>query len=231
MTGTPAPRPHGAPLRRVTAAFSERLGLKATAAFLAVVAWFVVNRKEPQSLLVPVRFAPVLDSSLVMRDQPPQINAIVAGSPKELIKLSSNLPVIRRPISASAPDTLVLDLRPEDVMLPDGVDAVVRDVEPRSIALRFEPTWTKRVQVRSAIDVVSTVGPPGPVNVRIDPTMVEIGGPRNLVTKIRFVRTIKTSIPFPDSLPHLVDIDTSALAPGIRVKPSQVKVLLLPGRH
>src|SRR5262249_6334734 len=118
MTGTPAPRPHGVPYRRVTAAFTERLGLKMVAVFIAVVLWFVVNAKEPQIIFVPVRFAPVLDSSLVIRDQLPQISAIVAGSPKELIKLSSSLPVIRRSISSAAPDTLVIDLRPEDVTLP-----------------------------------------------------------------------------------------------------------------
>ena len=230
MTGPPASRPYGTPLRRVTAAFSERLGLKATALFIAVVMWFVVNVKEPQMELVPVRFAPTLDSSLVMRDQLPRIDAIVAGSPKELIKLNSNLPVIRRSIASNAPDTLVIDLRPEDVMLPDGVDAVVREVEPRSVTLRFESTWTKKVQVRSAIDVASTIGS-GPVTVRIDPNVVEIGGPRHLVTKIRFVKTIKTTMPYPDSLPHLVDLDTTGLGPGIRVKPNQVKVLLVPGRH
>src|SRR6516162_9503641 len=102
MTGTPAPRPHRVPYWRVTAAFTERLGLKITAVFIAVVMWFVVNAKEPQIDLVPVRFTPVLDSSLVMRDQVPQISAIVAGSPKELIKLSSSLPVIRRSIASSA---------------------------------------------------------------------------------------------------------------------------------
>jgi hypothetical protein len=229
MTGPSPSRPHSAPAKRVAAAFSERLGLKATAVFIAVVVWFVVNAKEPQIELVPVRFAPVLDSSLVMRDQLPQIQAIVAGSPKELIKLNSNLPVIRRSISSGAPDTLVMDLRPEDVSLPEGVDAVVREVEPRSVTLRFESTWTRKVPVHSAIDV-ATVGPPGPITMRIDPNIVEIGGPRHLVAKIRFVKTIKTTMPFPDSLPHLIDLDTTALGPGIRVKPNQVKVLLLPGR-
>jgi len=231
MTGPPASRPYGAPLRRVTGAFSDRLGLKATAVFIAVVVWFVVNAKEPQIELVPVRFAPVLDSSLVMRDQLPQIQAIVAGSPKELIKLNSNLPVIRRSISSGAPDTLVIDLRPEDVALPEGVDAVVREVEPRSVTLRFESTWTRKVPVHSAIDIATTNGPPGPITMRIDPNVVEIGGPRHLVAKIRFVKTIKTTMPYPDSLPHLVDLDTIGLGPGIRVKPNQVKVLLLPGRH
>jgi YbbR domain-containing protein len=228
MTDTPAPRPHGVPLRRVTAAFTERLGLKMTAVFIAVVMWFVVNAKEPQIAMYPVRFAPVLDSSLVIRDQVPQIEAIVAGSPKELIKLNSSLPVIRRSISSAAPDTLVVDLRAEDVSLPEGVDAVVREVEPRSITLRFESTWLRKVPVHTAIDVPTANGGPGPSAIHVEPNVVEVGGPRHLVGKIPFVKTIRTTIPFPDSLPHLVDLDTAGLGAGIRLKPSQVKVTLLP---
>lgn len=231
MTGTPPPRPPGAWHRRVSAAFTERLGLKATAVFIAIVVWFVVNAKEPQIELIPVRFTPMLDSSLVLRDQLPQIQAIVAGSPKELIRLTSSLPVIRRTITADAPDTLVIDLRPQDVTLPDGVDAVVRDVEPRSVTLRFEPTWTRRVAVHSAIDVATTTGTPIIGSMRIDPSVVEIGGPRHLVARIPFVKTIKTTIPFPDSLPHLVDLDTVGLGQGVRLHPGQVRVIFVPGAH
>ena len=73
MTGPPALRPQSALQRRLRAAFSVHLGLKATAVFIAVVLWFVINAKEPQVQLVPVRFTPVLDSSLVLRDQPTQL--------------------------------------------------------------------------------------------------------------------------------------------------------------
>jgi YbbR domain-containing protein len=219
------------PYRRVSAAFSERLGLKITAVFIAVVMWFVVNAKEPQIWFGPVRFAPVLDSSLVLRDQVPQIQAIVAGSPRELIKLNSSLPVIRRSISSASPDTLVLDLRPEDVTLPEGVDAVVREVEPRSVTLRFESTWTRKVPVHTAIDVPTANGGPGPSAIHVEPNVIEVGGPRHLVGKIRFVKTIRTTIPFPDSLPHLIDLDTAGLGAGVRLKPNQVKVTLLPGGH
>ena len=106
------PRASSSLQRRVVAAFTQQVPLKATAVFLAVVLWFMVNAKEPQIELVPVRFIPTLDSSLVLRDPLPQIQAIVAGSPKELIKLNSSLPAIRRQITADAPDTLVIDLRP-----------------------------------------------------------------------------------------------------------------------
>lgn len=210
--------------RRLVAAFTQHLALKGMALLLAVVLWFVVNAKEPQAEVVPVRFSPLLDSTLVLRGPLPEFQAIVAGSPKELIKLSSNPPAIRRPIGADAPDTVVLDLRPDDVTLPDGVDAVVRDVQPRSVTLRFESTGTRKLPVRSALNIASSIDA-GPITTRFDPESVQVTGPRNLVKQLRFVRTIRTIIPFPDSLPHLVDIDTTGFG-SLHVRPSQVKVLL-----
>ncbi len=224
MVDSPARRQQSAVRRRLVAAFTERLGLKATAVLLAVVLWFVVNAKEPQVEIVPVEFSPVLDSSLVLRDPPPVLHALVAGSPKELIKLSSNFPVIRRQITSDAPDTVVLDLRPDDVTLPEGVDAVVRDVQPRSVTLRFESTWSRKVPVHSALTIVPL---PGPIETRFDPESVTVSGPRHLVLRIASVRTTKTTVTFPDSLPHLVDIDTTGFVNGLRVRPSQVKVQLV----
>ena len=222
MADTPASLRRSSVQRRVTAAFTEQLPLKATSVLLAIILWLIVNAKEPQLELVPVRFVPVLDSSLVLREPVAPLQAIVAGSPKQLIKLGSNVATIRRQIAADSPDTVVLDLRPADVTLPDGVDAIVRDVQPRSVTLRFESMASRRVRVTSAIDVAMRGGG-GPVTTILDPAVVEITGPRHLLQKISSVKTVRTTIPFPDSLPHLVDIDTTGFG-SARVKPAQVKV-------
>src|SRR5947208_1545706 len=136
--------------QRVLAALTHRFALKAVSVFIAVVLWFVVNAKEPTVELVPVRFVPVLDSALVLRDPPPEIQALVAGSPQDLIRLASTRLVIRRPIAADAPDTLVFDIAPGDVALPDVVAGriQVQDVRPRSVTLRFETTAHRMVPVR-----------------------------------------------------------------------------------
>ena len=221
---TAAPgRPQPSPQRQAIGAFTKDLPLKAMAVFLAVVLWFVVNAKEPQSEVVPVRFTPVLDSSLVLREEPPTLRALVAGSPKELIKLASNPPVVRRQITADSPDTVVLDLRPGDVTMPDGVEAVVRDLQPRSVTLRFESTWSRKVPVRSEVQVDPDQFT-GPFALELDPDTVVVTGPRHLVMRVLSVRTVKTTIALPDSLPHLVDLDTTGFGPGLRVRPSQIKV-------
>jgi hypothetical protein len=219
------PQSSGSLQRRLTAAFTQQLGLKGMAVLVAVVLWFVVNVKEPQLARVPVRFSPQLDSSLVLRDTLPELHAIVAGSPNELIKLTSNPPYIRRPVGADSPDTVVVDLRPDEVTLPDGVDAFVRDVEPRSITLRFESTAKRKVPIVSALSVNAT-GVTGPIATRFDPESVLVSGPRLRVAQVKAVQTIRAVITFPDSLPHLVDVDTTGFG-TLRVKPSQVKVILV----
>ncbi len=223
-SGLPTPRPSSARKRRVIGMFTENLPLKGTAILLAIVLWFVVNAKEPQSEVVPVRMEAVLDSSLVLRDSIPRLVAEVAGPPSELIKLNSNPPIIVRRITADAPDTVVIDLSPGDVKLPDDVAAVVRQISPRSVTLRFETMQSKKVPIKSAIDV-SAEQSAGPVTTDFDPESVTVTGPRHMLLGIRSVRTVKTTIPFPDSLPHLIDIDTTGFGPA-RAKPNQVKVHL-----
>jgi YbbR domain-containing protein len=221
------PRPVPTWRRRLTEAVTQRLALKGTALLLAVVLWFIVTAKEPNQDLVEVQFAPQLDSSLVLKDPPPMIHALVVGTPQELLKLFAHPLVIKRQIAANSPDTVVVDLSTSDVELPAGVDAIVRGVEPRSVTLRFESTSSRVVPVRSAVQVVAdTLHPSGPVTVRLDPERVEVSGPRQRVLSLEYVVTARVAIPAADSLPHLVDIDTTRL--GVRVRPSQVKVHLIP---
>lgn len=214
--------------RRLSEAFTQRLALKGTALLLAVVLWFIVTAKEPNQDLVEVQFHPQLDSSLVLKDPPPPIHALVVGTPQELLKLFAHPLVIRRPISANSPDTVVVDLSTSDVELPPGVDAIVRGIEPHSVTLRFESTSSRVVPVRSAVQVVGDSLHPVPpaMTVRLEPDRVEVSGPRQKVLATQFVTTTRVTIPANDSLPHLVDIDTTKL--GLRVKPSQVKVHLIP---
>lgn len=213
--------------RRLAEAFTQRLALKGTALLLAIVLWFIVTAKEPNQDLVEVQFAPQLDSSLVLKDPPPPIHALVVGTPQELLKLFAHPLVIRRQIAANSPDTVVVDLSTSDVELPPGIDAFVRAVQPHSVTLRFESTSSRVVPVRSAVQVVSdTLHPSPPVAVRLEPDRVEVSGPRQRVLSLEYVVTARVAIPATDSLPHLVDIDTTRL--GLRVKPSQVKVHLIP---
>ncbi len=82
------------------------------------------------------------------------------------------------------------------------------------MTLEFESTWSRKVPVRSAIDIA--VPPEGrrALSMHFDPDSVQMSGPRHRVAQIASVQTVRTAIAFPDSLPHLVDIDTTLLGPA-----------------
>jgi hypothetical protein len=116
---------------------AERLALKAAALFFALVLWVVVSAEEPTDEVVPVRFAPVVDSGVVIVGPLPPLRALVLGRGRELLKLYTAPPVIVRHIQGRTEQAVTLDLGPADVDLPAGVNAVVRDVRPRRVTLQL----------------------------------------------------------------------------------------------
>jgi len=137
-------------------AFVERLALKAAAIFFALVLWMVVSAEEPTDEVIPIRFAPVVDSGVVIVGPLPTVRALVLGRGRELLKLYTAAPVIVRHIQGSENETVSLELGPADVDLPAGVNAVVRDVRPRHVTLRLrriepEPTALDGAAADSAV--------------------------------------------------------------------------------
>ena len=209
--------------QRATGWFTKNLPLKVAAVFVAIVLWILVGAREPVEEVTGVRFAPQLDSTLTLRDPQPVIRALVIGRASEIMKLSNTPLTIRRPIANDAPDTLVLPLRISDIEVPDGVEVIVRDVQPHELTLRFEHIMSRTIPVRSTIRTLGMPPPPG-VAVRLDPAFVTVRGPRTAVARLRFVPTTPDSIAV-DTIPHLVDLDTAGL--GVLVQPAQVKVLFV----
>ena len=124
--------------RGVRAACTERLGSKAAALALAVVLWLVVSAEEQTSTWVTVRVAPILDGTVRLAAPTSRVRARVSGPARELMLLGSQPPVLRRPITTDAPDTLRLELLPEDVELPIAAGRVrVREIRPRTITVRL----------------------------------------------------------------------------------------------
>jgi hypothetical protein len=211
--------------RGVGARFSENLWLKVTSIGIAILLWYVITRKEPTARSVPVRLRLTLDSTLALKSEPKEIYAVVQGTPGELARLDGRTATINRSINAQTPDTLVISLNPNDVNLPGNVgDARVTDIRPRQVRLEFVPTLTRRVAVRSMVKIA----PPGVAapDIEIEPSKVEISGPRLSVLGVAFVRTDTTTILVTDSIPHQVAIDTLGL--GVTVKPDQVRIRVVP---
>jgi hypothetical protein len=209
--------------RHVRAAFTEQLGYKAAALFFALVLWLVVSAEEPTQAVVAVQFIADFDSMRVLTSRRPVIHARVEGRARELIKLAEQPLFVRRIIPADAPDSVAIDLAPDDINVPAGVAARVSDVQPRSVALSFDVSTSRRVPVRSQVEITGE----GSDSARIEPDTVVIIGARRVVDRLDEVRTIATTLVLRDTLPHSVGLDTARLGAGVRVQPGFVTVRLL----
>lgn len=142
----------------LTAAFTERLPQKTAAVFFALVLWVIVRSEEPIERMVDVRvsFQLETDSGDAVPERVPKVTARVVGRARDLVKLTTTQPEVRRSVEVRALDTVRLELRPSDVELPAGVQAVVREVRP---------TWVTVVPVipgRRARTVARTAAEPPP---------------------------------------------------------------------
>jgi hypothetical protein len=122
----------------LTAALTERVPTKLAALVLAVLLWAIVRGEEPTELVLGARFVPVMDGALELTaGAPDSVQVVVSGRTRELLKLRSQPPVVRRRFDESTPARLRVTLVPADVEFPLGVEALAREVRPNVFTLRF----------------------------------------------------------------------------------------------
>jgi len=214
--------------RWLKAALTERLGYKAAALFFAVVLWLVVSAEEPSEEVVPVKLEASFDTARVLTSTRPELRALVAGRARDLIKLYEKPPVVRRAVTDDAPDSVAVDLRPADVYIPPDVDAVVRDIQPRTLVLVFDVTSTRRVPVANKVRVAiaDRGGMTATRLTRVVPDSVTITGPRRVVNTVRFVSTVDQTVTVHDTGDFVIPLDVKRLAAGVRVQPTEVRLVV-----
>lgn len=208
--------------RRVKSAFTEHLALKLVAIFFAFVVWLVVSGERPTEMVVPVRVEIGVDTSVTLRGPTPEVRALVVGRGRDLMKLWDTPPTISQRLGSDVPDSLAIMLEVNNVELPPGVAGIVRDVQPRSLRLRFDVQTKRFVPVRSALRVRADSGfrLTGPV--QVEPTRVQLIGERRTVRAIDTVVTASIDLVVRDTTPMTVALDTAGL--GVRVSPAFVRV-------
>jgi len=208
--------------RRVKSAFTEHLALKLVAIFFAFVVWLVVSGERPTEMVVPVRVEIGVDTSVTLRGPTPEVRALVVGRGRDLMKLWDTPPTISQRLGSDVPDSLAIMLEVNNVELPPGVAGIVRDVQPRSLRLRFDVQTKRFVPVRSALRVRADSGfrLTGPV--QVEPTRVQLIGERRTVRAIDTVVTASIDLVVRDTTSMTVALDTAGL--GVRVSPAFVRV-------
>ncbi len=119
------------PARRpwIVGAFTERPLTKLVALVLALVVWVVVRSEETTDVVLTVPMVLSLEESMEMAfPVPDSVQVVVTGRLRELLKLRTSSPVVRRRFDDAAPRRVRVSLRPEDVEFPVGVQAAAREV-------------------------------------------------------------------------------------------------------
>ena len=118
--------------RRLRSALTEHLPAKFSALFFAMVLWIIVRSEEPSEAWIDVHLALSLDSNVTLVAAPPSVQALVSGRGRELLKLYSSWPQIRRSVGE---DDSVFAVHPSDVYTPNEADVKVLDVRPHLVRL------------------------------------------------------------------------------------------------
>jgi hypothetical protein len=115
-----------------------QLGRAAIALFLACALWLVVSAEETTAAWVPVHVALTLDTAVTLLEPPEDVRAFVVGRRRDLFKLIASPPTIQRAVTDDARDSVRIELRLQDLDLPNGADISVRDLRPRLITFRLQ---------------------------------------------------------------------------------------------
>jgi hypothetical protein len=205
-------------------AFTRNLPLKLTSLVLALFLWFLAASEEPATTLVPVEVTIKPPPGRSMIRPPEMLRALVIGSRRELLKLSTGPLHFTRTL----PDTLQadevrLDLVPGDLEPPRGANVRVQDLQPRTLVLELDSTYHRVVPVRPVVQLRSE---PGFAlgGIAVVPGTVRLMGPGQQVRLLDSVRTQPLEITRADApVDELVPVDTTGLGP-VRVWPATVTV-------
>jgi len=210
--------------------FARNWTLKLVALGLAVMLWVVVRVEAPVSesiVGVPVEVV-VTDANWMLVGQPdPQtVEVAFEGTTRDLMRLNAQNVRVRVLLDSVTTSDTALGLVREQVVLPEGSDAVAEDVIPGLVELRLD-----RVQTRSVAFVVPTVG-------TLDTTLALLADPepspaqariRGPAGRLEAVRSVPLEVldlsQIEGSGAVRLAVDTSAL-PGLEVTPHQVDVTL-----
>lgn len=209
--------------RAIASGVASQFPLKLAALFFACVLWLAVSAEEPTEEWVDVHLAIEADSNVMVLDSLPHVQALVVGRGRDLLKLYTAVPVLRRVLHADADQRAIIEMRPGDVELPSNVDARVRDVRPGSIALRLRVVDTRVVPVHPAFGVSVDSGYHLTGTPRLEPESVVVRGPASVVRALAGVPTSHEMLMAHDtSSAFTVPLDTTGLRATVR--PLEVRV-------
>jgi YbbR domain-containing protein len=197
----------------------HNLGLKIVSVFIAVLLWLVVAGEQPgeRGLRVPIELQN-LPPNIEVVDLPIEtVDVRVRGPSGTLGRLTAGDMVAVLDLQTARPGRRLFHLTPEQVRTPFGVE--VAQVNPPTVALRFETSATRAVPVAPA--VIGDVAPGYVVrDITAEPATVEVIGPQSAIRQLSEALTEPVSVEgATTSLRQAVLV--GAASPNVRLKTPQ----------
>ncbi|MBI2219662.1 MAG: YbbR-like domain-containing protein [Acidobacteria bacterium] len=156
----------------------RNLGLKVLAVLVAAGLWFVVAGEHvvERNMRVPLEFRNIPEGMEIVGDPPTAVDVRLRGSSGLLAKLQPGEVVAVLDLRGARRGMRLFHLQTDSVNRPYGVS--VSHVQPPTLSLVLEPTSSRIVPVRPALEGEPAAGYVVRA-VRSDPATVEIIGPED----------------------------------------------------
>ena len=199
-------------------------GLRLLALSIACALWFSISLADRQALserLVEASVSYNRPLGLIILDPEKSVRVRLRGGSKQVRELNPFQVSVQVELLQSSPGRFSVNLGPENVLLPLGLEVV--SIEPNVIRVELEREVTRRLPVRARL-----IGEPaaGAVveELEVFPSQVLVSGPESLVARIESLETIPISL---DGHALSFEAETAVVAPDPLVQivqPSRVTV-------
>jgi len=199
-------------------------GLRLLALGIAVGLWFSISFQDREALserLVEASVSYNRPRDFVVLDQVQNVNVRVRGSSRLIRQLSPYQVSVQVELTQTQPGTVTVNLGPENVLMPEGLEVV--SIEPNLIRVELEREVSQRLPVAPQL-----IGEPAAGAIadepEVFPNLVLVSGPESLLAKVHTLSTRPISL---DG--HAITFEETAVVvapdPLIQiVQPSKVSV-------
>jgi len=176
---------------------SDRLriwSLRLLALGIAIALWFSISLEKRQALserLVEASVSYDRPRGFIVLDQVPSVRVRLRGGSKQVRQLNPFQVNVQVELPRAGSGTFSINLGPENVLLPEGLQVV--SIEPNIIRVELEEEDTRRLPV-----VPKIVGEPAAGAVagepEVFPSLVLVSGPKSLLRRTESLETVPISL-------------------------------------
>jgi len=169
-------------------------GLRLLALGIAFALWFSISLEKRQALserLVEASVSYNRPRGLIILDQVPNVRVRLRGGSKQVRELNPFQVNVQVELARTSPGTFSVNIGPENVLLPEGLEVV--SIEPNVIRVELAREVTRRLPVEPKI-----VGEPAAGSIveepEVFPNQVLVSGPESLVKRTESLATVPINL-------------------------------------